>query len=187
MPEITETLYVKSRGAWRKWLEKNHAKKKDIWLIYYNKASGKPRIPYDDAVEEALCFGWIDSIVKKIDGEKHAQRYSPRNPKSSWSESNLGRARRMIEQEKMTIAGLEKLGNALNEKTPKKIGANIPKDLKEALAKKPKARANFEKFAPSYKRHYIWWVESAKQKETRARRIKRVVGFALENRKPGDN
>ena len=186
LPEITELIYFPSREKWRKWLEKNHAKKKDVWLLYYKAHTGKKRIPYDDAVEEAICFGWIDTTVKKVDHESFAQRFTPRNPKSSWSETNLMRARKMILEGKMAKSGLEKLGNALNEKIKKKNSMSTPKDLKEALGKKPRALENFMKYPPSHKRHYLWWLADAKKPETRKRRIKKVVEFALENKKPGE-
>ena len=186
MPAITELIYFPERERWRKWLEKNHAKKKDVWILYYRKDSGKKRIPYDDAVEEAICFGWIDTTVKKVDHESFAQRFTPRNPKSNWSETNLMRARKMILEGKMAKAGFEKLGDALEKKITKKNAASIPKDLKEALRKKPKALENFMKYPPSHKRHYLWWLADAKKPETRKRRIKKIIGFALENRKLGE-
>jgi len=89
--KITKTLYVTTRDEWRSWLEKNHKSEKEIWLIYYKKHTGKPRIPYDDAVEEALCFGWIDSIIKRIDEKKYAQKFSPRKQNSVWSDLNKKR------------------------------------------------------------------------------------------------
>ena len=186
MPEITELIYFPDRKKFRKWLEKYHAKKKDVWLLYFKAHTGKKRIPYDDAVEEAICFGLIDTTVKRIDDEKFAQRYTPRNPKSSWSETNLARAGKMIKEGKMTKSGFEKLGDALKKKITKKNIALIPKDLKEALKKKPNALENYMKYPPSHKRHYLWWIEDAKREETRERRIKKVVGFALKNKKLGE-
>lgn len=97
--EVTESLYVKNRKEWRAWLENNHQSKKEIWLIYYKKHTGKPSIPYSDAVEEAICFGWIDGQIKSLDEEKYTQRYTPRKPKSAWSEINIERAKRMISEE----------------------------------------------------------------------------------------
>ena len=94
--EITDTLRVDHRAAWRAWLKKNYKTKKEIWLIYYRKSSGKPRIPYNDAVEEALCFGWIDSNVKTLDEERFAQRFSPRKPKAAYSPANRERLRKLI-------------------------------------------------------------------------------------------
>ncbi|VVB83023.1 Uncharacterised protein [uncultured archaeon] len=105
--EIGKTLYVANRKEWRDWLKKNHDKEKEIWLIYYKKISKKPRIPYDDAVEEALCFGWIDSILKSIDEEKYAQRFTPRRLKSNLSELNRKRIVNLIANKKMTSHGLK--------------------------------------------------------------------------------
>src|SRR4030043_1595586 len=104
--EIGKTLYVKDRRSWRTWLARNHDKEKEIWLIYYRKETGKPRIPYNDAVEEALCYGWIDSTVKNIDTERFAQRFSPRKKSSSLSQANKERIIRLIATKKMTPAGL---------------------------------------------------------------------------------
>ena len=107
--QITETLYVTNRDEWRKWLSENYATKKELWLISYSKDSGKPSILYLHAVEEALCFGWIDGIAKKIDSKRLAQRFTPRRPKSNWTELNKERAKRLIQNGKMTDAGLKVL------------------------------------------------------------------------------
>ena len=112
--ELGKTLYVHGRKAWRAWLSKNHKKEKEIWLIYCRKSSGKPRIPYNDAVEEALCFGWIDSIVKKIDDERFAQRFTPRGPRSRLSQANRERIREMISEGKMTKEGLAAVSHAFD-------------------------------------------------------------------------
>jgi len=106
MMKIGKTLYVTNRADWRKWLKKNHKKEPEIWLIYFRKSTGKPRIEYSDAVEEALCYGWIDSIEKRIDEERLAQRFTPRRPNSNWSESNKERMKKLIKNGKMTPAGL---------------------------------------------------------------------------------
>ncbi len=106
---IGETLNVSTSSQFRKWLLKNHSKKKEIWLIQYKKASGRPSIDYIDAVEEAICFGWIDSIEKSIDSERYATRFSPRRPKSNWTQTNKERARKMIAAGRMTDAGLAAL------------------------------------------------------------------------------
>ncbi len=100
-----KTFYAKDRKVWRDWLFKNHDKEKEIWLVYYRKSTGKPTISYNDSVEEALCFGWIDSIEKGLDSERFMWRFTPRKPKSNWSESNRARAKRLIEENLMTDAG----------------------------------------------------------------------------------
>ncbi len=187
----TEKLYVTNRDDWRKWLKKNYKTKKEIWLIYYKKHTGKPSLPYDGAVEEALCFGWIDSTVKRLDDEKYAQKFTPRNTKSNWSELNIKRAWKMIKEKRMTRAGLLKCKDVLKsaEKKPKtkplKKKIVIPSDLKKALAKNKKALKNFENFAPSYKRLYIGWINDTKKQETKEKRISRVVEWSAQNQKPG--
>src|SRR3970040_1036039 len=100
--EITESIYLKDRKAWRAWLKKHHARKREIWLIYYKKGSGHPRVDYADAVEEALCFGWIDSIVKTMDEHRYAQRFKPRKAGSNWSGPNLERVKRLTAAGVMT-------------------------------------------------------------------------------------
>ena len=107
--EIGETLYVTTRDGFRKWLQKNHKSKKEIWLIQYKKATKKLSINYVEAVEEAICFGWIDNTEKTMDAERYATRFSPRRPKSNWTETNKERARKMISEGKMTEAGLAAL------------------------------------------------------------------------------
>jgi uncharacterized protein YdeI (YjbR/CyaY-like superfamily) len=107
--EIGETLYVTNRQDFRRWLEENHKSKKEIWLIQYKKAAKKPSINYVEAVEEALCFGWIDSTEKSMDTERYATRFSPRRPKSNWTDTNKERARKLIAAGKMTEAGFATL------------------------------------------------------------------------------
>src|SRR3981189_83037 len=129
--KLGKTLYVTDRKAWRVWLKKNHASAKEIWLIYYKKHSGQPRIPYDDAVEEALCYGWIDSIVQRVDEDRTVQRFSPRRPKSFLSGTTKERGRRLIKARKMTRGGLEKIRAQLDEKFVHS------KDILAALKKDP--------------------------------------------------
>jgi uncharacterized protein YdeI (YjbR/CyaY-like superfamily) len=111
--EIGETLYVTSRQDFRRWLQKHHADRSEIWLLRYKKASGKPSLDYVQAVEEAICFGWIDNIEKSIDAQRYALRFSPRRPKSNWTETNIERARRMIAQRKMRAPGRKTLPASL--------------------------------------------------------------------------
>jgi uncharacterized protein YdeI (YjbR/CyaY-like superfamily) len=108
--DISKTLYVTNRDEWRAWLEENHATEPEIWLVYYKKHTSQPTIPYEDAVEEALCFGWIDSTAKRIDDEKYAQRFTPRKDHKNWSEPNKQRVRKLIQAGRMTPAGLARIG-----------------------------------------------------------------------------
>lgn len=185
-----KSFYAKDRNAWRKWLEKNHANSPGVWLIYYKKSSGNKRLEYSDAVEEALCFGWIDSTSRPIDDEKYMQRFTPRKPKSGWSALNKRRVQKMIEHNLMTKAGLEKIDEA------KKNGAwehldhiealKLPDDFEKALSKNKKAKINFENFPQFTRKQFLYRINSAKRPETRTERIKLLVKMAAANKKTND-
>ena len=162
-----KTLYVTKREDWHEWLEKNHSSEKEIWLVYYRKASGKPRISYDDALEEALAFGWIDSIQKGIDSERFAQRFSPRKKGSTWSEANKERARRLIKEGGMAPAGTAALGDALKEEK-----VVLKEDILSALKGNKEAWKNYKRFSEAYRRVRIGWIEAARKRpeEFRKRR-----------------
>ena len=149
---MRKTVYVTGPEEWRAWLTKHHQSETEVWLIFYKKHTGRPRISYDHAVEEALCFGWIDSIVKTVDDEKFAQKFTPRRDSSKWSALNKRRVRKLIRQGRMTDAGLAKLGRAaLDEKAPAKSSdrdGDIPRFFKQALAAHPKAWKNFQSLTP---------------------------------------
>ncbi len=191
MVEITQTQHFIERDTWRQWLEKNQDSSKELWLIFYKKHTKKPTLPYNDAVEEALCFGWIDGILKRLDEEKYVVRFSHRKKKSVWSESNRKRVAKMLAEGKMTTRGLALVAagkesgewdKALSREIP-----TVPPELEAALEGNPKARENFSTFTKSQKTQYLWWIDSAKREETRERRIREVVKRAEENRKPGIN
>jgi uncharacterized protein YdeI (YjbR/CyaY-like superfamily) len=183
-------LYISNRKEWRKWLKENHSIVTEVWLIYYKKHTGKPRIPYDDAVEEALCFGWIDSTVKRIDDEKYCQKFTPRNLKSIWSEHNKKRAAKMIKQGKMTKAGMDKIKAAkINGEWSRKIEAvkqfNMPSELSKLLSANKKAKEFFNDLSPSQKKQYIIWIASAKKVETKEKRAKEALKLLKTKQKLG--
>jgi uncharacterized protein YdeI (YjbR/CyaY-like superfamily) len=186
--EITKTLYVTSRSEWRAWLAQHHAVEMEIWLVMYRKDSGQPSIPYDDAVEEALCYGWIDGIVKKIDEPRYAQRFTPRKSTSKWSEVNKRRLHDLLQAGKMTPAGmakidpevLQELENFDPDQKPKE--PPVPEAFEEALKGEPAAWKNFEGMAPTYRRQFIGWVADAKREETRTNRILKSIELLLENK-----
>ncbi|MFC1648133.1 YdeI family protein [Nanoarchaeota archaeon] len=185
---MPERFCAKSRDHWREWLQANHKKENEIWLVKYKRHTNKPTVTNKEAMEEAICFGWIDTIVKKLDYEKYMQKFVKRNDKSRWSNNTLRYAREMIEQGKMAPQGLKRYKEGLKKPTidhglPK--NPDIPDDLKKALDNNKKAKENFENFAPSYRRFYIIWVARAKRQETRKKRIKEVLQRSAENKKPG--
>jgi len=179
-----------TREAWRVWLDENHAKAETIWLVFHKKHTGKAGLTYDEAVEEALCFGWIDGILKRIDDEKHMNRFSPRRAGSVWSERNKERVRKMTEAGRMTEAGLAKVREAKqngqwDKASQREDTTVVPAELAAALAKDARARLNFEKLAPSYRRQFIYWVGTAKRQETRRKRVAEAVKMIRENRRLG--
>jgi uncharacterized protein YdeI (YjbR/CyaY-like superfamily) len=188
MVSDSQQIYFKDRKEWRKWLEENYDKEKEIWLIYFKKHTKKTRIPYDDAVEEALCFGWIDSIVKRIDNEKYMQKFTPRKSKSLWSEANKKRVKMMIDQGRMTEAGLNKIREARKsgswtESTPIFDSRQVPEELKQAFSRNKKAYEFYRNLTPTYKKQYNWWIISATRKETRQKRVLKAIELLEENRK----
>lgn len=177
---ITQTLYVTNRKHWRAWLKKHYKTEKEIWLVYYRKQTGQPRIPYNDAVEEALCFGWIDSIVKTVDEERFAQRFSPRKPGSDYSQTNQERLAQLVGQGKVTPEALAALGDF----TPKKV--KVPPDIWQALKANPRARANFGKFSESYRRIRIAYIDGARKRpKAFEKRLKYFIEMTAKNKQFG--
>lgn len=160
---IKRTLYVTTRKKWRSWLAKNYNTASEIWLIYYKKETGKPRISYDDAVLEALAFGWIDSTVKKIDDFRFAQRFSPRRKGSVLSQMNKERVRELIKKRQMTKAGLDAISHVFNPETDKKEEFVIPSGILKAIKANNDAWRNFQKFPASYTRIRVAYIESRKR------------------------
>lgn len=189
--QITNPKHFKSRSEFRKWLEKNHAKKTELWILFYKVHTKKKSLRYAEAVEESLCFGWIDGIVKRIDDEKHAQRYTPRNPKSIWSKVNKERAKRMIDTGKMTDAGLVKIKKAKesgwwkNAYTTTQRDYDMSDEMKRVLISDKKAWTNFQNFGKSYQNTYIFYVNYAKREETKKKRIQLILERAKKNMPPG--
>jgi uncharacterized protein YdeI (YjbR/CyaY-like superfamily) len=183
-----KSLFFKDRDAWRGWLKSNHEVSDGVWLYHFKKASGRTGLTHEEGIEEALCFGWIDSKLVKVDEEKYALRYTPRKPGSVWSKINKEKAEALIMQGKMTEAGFLKIAEAKEAGLWQKAYTNIdkdeiPKDLESALKKSAVAWKNFNRFANSYRNMYIGWVVSAKISATRKSRIDLVVLQALEKKK----
>jgi uncharacterized protein YdeI (YjbR/CyaY-like superfamily) len=187
---LEDALLFNDRNEWRIWLEKNHRTHKEIWLLHYKKQLRKKSLNHIDAVEEALCFGWIDSKLKKIDEERFILKYSPRKPKSVWSKINKEKAEALITSGMMTQTGLDKIEEAKKQGLwdtayTNKIKDRIPSDLKQALLEDSRAWDNFQSFANSYRNMYCGWVKAAKTKETRQKRIIEVVKRSRKKKKPG--
>ena len=189
--EIRKTLYVTTREEWRAWLTTHYQAETEVWLIYYKKHTGRPRISYDESVEEALCFGWIDSIAKRMDDEKFAQKFTPRRDWTNWSALNKRRLRKLIREGRMTDAGLAKIDAAmLGEEAPAKENkgdAEIPRFVKQALMANAKAWANFRNLTPSRRQAYIRLIMDAKREETRERRLREAVSLLAQSQGDPDD
>lgn len=176
-----KVLEVKNRTEWRRWLNKNHVTENEIWLIYYKKSSGKKRIPYNDAVEEALCFGWIDSTIHPVNDEKFAQRFTPRRKGSKLSEMNKERIKRLIKNKKMTPAGYAAVAHLINNEFI------IPKRIINALQKDEQVWHNFKKFPDHYKRIRIAYIEGSRRQgvEEYKKRLNHFIKMTALNKKFG--
>jgi uncharacterized protein YdeI (YjbR/CyaY-like superfamily) len=182
--------YFKSINEWRIWLEENHQKKKNIWIIVQKKASMKPGIRYEETVLEAVAYGWIDGKMKRLNDDEFVQRFTPRRSNSNWSLSNRKRAERLIEDGRMTPAGLisvedaKRSGRWDNAYSSKGV-VETPDDLNNALIENQVAFDNFNSFPPYARFMYIHWINEAKRSSTRKRRIIKVVDRSKKNQKPG--
>ena len=174
------TFYAADRQKWRRWLSRHYRSASEIWLIYYKKASGKPRIAYNDAVEEALCFGWIDSTVKHLDDERYMQRFSPRKPKSPYSPANRERLKRLIRARKVRKDVLAKVGD---------LGAEefrIASDIVDSIKSSKRAWKHFQDFSDSYKRIRIGFIEGPRQRPAEfQKRLKYFIKMTDLNRQFG--
>lgn len=172
----------RSRAEWRAWLKRNHAKVPALWLVFLKKHTGKPSVRYEEAVQEALCFGWIDGKIRRIDDERYAQRFTPRRKGSNWSALNRRRADRLIKEGLMMPAGLAEVEKAkangrwadAGQAGPKVV--DIPAELAQALDRRPGLRAVFERLSPRCRAEYAMWIGNAKQPETRERRVAQALG-----------
>jgi uncharacterized protein YdeI (YjbR/CyaY-like superfamily) len=183
-------LYVKTRAEWRKWLAANHGKAAVIWLVFHRKGTGKPSIDYEAAVEEALCYGWIDSIVKKLDETRYLRKFTPRKDGSVWSESNKERVAGLIKEGRMLECGLAKVeaakknGRWASEERPK-ITSDMPREFARARERNKKAKEFFESLAPTYRKQYVIWILMARRKDTKEKRIRESILLLRKGEKLG--
>lgn len=178
--EVSETLYVNNRDDWRSWLESHYKTESEIWLVYYRKESGKSRILYNEAVEEALCFGWIDSITRTIDQERYAQRFTPRKPASKYSQTNKERLKKLIQQGKVIPEVLANLEN-VDLKTFK-----YPADIMLALRENEQAWENFQSYSGSYQRIRIAYIDGARDRPGEyEKRLQHLLKMTEQNKQFG--
>ena len=179
-----KTLEVTSRRQWRAWLTKHRAASPGIWLVVYKAHTGIKSIPYEDAVREALCFGWIDSLVKRLDDDRYAIKVTPRKPTSKWSNLNRKRWRELKEAGLLTPAGLA-AAPTNNSYPARPVIPELPDYIAKALKSNPRAWEFFQQLAPTYRRNFVVWIHIAKRPETRARRIRESISLLAAGKKLG--
>jgi len=190
-----ENKRFKNRDEFRKWLKINHEISNGIWILFYRKHINKENISYNEMLEEALCFGWIDSLIKKVDSDTYARKITPRTDTKKWSELNKQKVEELIKANKMTQAGLNKIEPYLRtgrvvweikKPDPKnKRSISIPDFILEEFSKNEPALRNFEGLAQTYKRHYIRWITSVKKEEALQKRLKESIELLKNNKKLG--
>ena len=181
-------IFFNSEDHWIQWLEMNHDKSEGIWIIFYKEHTGKKTLKYNSAVEIALCFGWIDSIIKRLDDEKYIQKFTPRKSKSKWSDSNIQRVQKLIVEGKMREYGLRVFPKELLNKKPKNSiikDNSIPDFIIKSLENSHTAYNYFQTLPPSHKRNYIGWVCDAKREETRIKRLNEMISLLEQGKKLG--
>ncbi len=179
-----------SRSQWRQWLVKNHADKTTIWLVFYKVGTGKPTLSYNDAVEEALCYGWIDGIKKRLDDERYMHKFTPRKLDSNWSPSNIKRVARLEAANLMTVAGTRLVEIAKTQgkwvlTPPARPEFSMPLEFRNLLASNPVASEYFHTLSLSCQRQYIGWISTAKHEETRNKRMEKSLKLLLKKQKLG--
>lgn len=178
-------LDVPSCDAWRKWLARHHDSAAEVWLVFYKRATGRPAISYEDAVDEALCFGWIDSLVKRLDDARYARKFTPRKADSRWSTINRKRYARLKAEGRLMPAGIARPPTDRSGDAPSVPSSKLPRYIQQALAKNIAARKYFESLAPSYRRLYILWIDSAKQEATKRKRLAKALEMLAAGQKLG--
>ncbi len=180
-----KTLDVRNRERWREWLEEHHASASQVWLVFHKRHTGRASLSYEAAVEEALCFGWIDSIIKRLDDARYVRKFTPRKADSKWSSANRRRYAKLRADGLLTPAGLKRAPTARSGDAPCPSDSVIPDYIEHALRARPAAWNHFEGLAPSYRRMYIAWIGSAKRQETKRRRLQEAIGLLAAGRKLG--
>lgn len=183
--EPLKTLDARTGAEWRKWLAEHHGSESEVWLIFHKRQTGQAAIAYDDAVGEALCFGWIDSLIKRLDDARYARKFTPRKPGSRWSTANRKRYAQLRASGRLTPAGLQRAPTDRSGDAPRPSLVKTPQYVVQALRSHPAAWNYFEKLAPSYRRLYIGWIDSAKQEQTRTRRLQEAIGMLAAGKKLG--
>jgi uncharacterized protein YdeI (YjbR/CyaY-like superfamily) len=175
---LVKTLLVQTLKEWRAWLEKHHASEPEVWLVFHKQHTGIPSIEYKDALDEALCYGWVDSLIKRLDDDRFARKFTPRKPDSRWSDVNRRRYAELKAQGRLKRSGIARAPGAKGS-APKpariELPATLPSYIQSALRKNSTARRNYEALSPAHQRRYFAWIASPKREETRQKRLEEAI------------
>ena len=175
VPKTLKTLDARTPEQWRRWLADHHDSESEVWLVFHKRHTGVASIAYEDAVDEALCFGWVDSLIKRLDDARYARKFTPRKADSKWSTINRKRYAQLQASGRLMPAGLNRAPTDRSGDAPRPSPSMVPQYIQAALRKHPTAWSFFESLAPSYRRMYIGWIDSAKQQETKTRRLQEAI------------
>jgi uncharacterized protein YdeI (YjbR/CyaY-like superfamily) len=179
-----KTFDARTRERWRRWLVTHHASESEVWLIFHKRHTGKPSVDYNDAVDEALCYGWIDSLIKRIDDDRYARKFTPRKAASNWSSINIKRYNELKAAKKLAAPGLARSPEGRPVVDMAKPGV-VPAYIEKAIKQNARAWKFFESLAPSYRRLYVTWIDTAKREETRQQRLRQAIDKLKAGWKPG--
>jgi uncharacterized protein YdeI (YjbR/CyaY-like superfamily) len=181
-----KTLDLRSRARWRAWLEANHGSASEIWLVYHKPHTGKKCIDYEDSVEEAICFGWVDSLIRRLDDDRYARKFTPRKTASYWSDLNRKRYSKLEALGLLAPAGRDRAPSGAKRYPPRrKTSAAVPAYIEKAFKAEPRAWATFERLTPRERNMYVGWIDNAKREETKARRIRKALALLVAGKKLG--
>lgn len=182
---MRSALDVRTREEWHNWLAEHHDSESEVWLVFHKRHTGRASIPYQDALDEALCFGWIDSLIKRLDDARYARKFTPRKPDSKWSDSNRKRYALLQARGLLMPAGLKRAPTARRYAPRPLPGTKVPRYIERALRSQPSAWQNFQRLAPSHRRNYIAWIDSAKHGATKIRRLSEAANLLAVGKKLG--
>jgi uncharacterized protein YdeI (YjbR/CyaY-like superfamily) len=184
-PRAIKLLHVRTRHEWRRWLSRHHDSESEIWLVFHKLQTGAASLSYDDAVEEAMCFGWIDSLVRRVDHARYARKFTPRKADSKWSTANRRRYADLKSRGALAPAGLKRSPTTRSGDAPRPELQEFPRYIQKTLQGNRLAWQNFQRLAPSYRRAYVGWIEAAKREETKQRRLREALGLLAAGKKLG--